>query len=103
MSGLVFWLEIPKVVTKRVIHIKNTPYFLTACQRIWMSMQILRTFSIGQIQACSNVYNDIARIVVRQLYQLNYARLVAVDDAYFQGNIGVDRDPGLNRSLHRAG
>ena len=49
-------------------------------------MRILRTFSIGQIQACSNVYNDTARIVVRQLYRLNYARLVAVDDAYFQGN-----------------
>ena len=85
-SQLKFYCLKPKIITKRVIHIKNTPYFLAACKRIWMSMRILRTFSIGQIQACSNVYNDTARIVVRQLYQLNYARLIAVDDAYFRGN-----------------
>jgi hypothetical protein len=72
--------------TKKAKPIQNTLYFRTVCQRIWMSMRILQTFSIGQLQACSNVCNDIVRTFVTQLYQLNYVRLQVCHGSNFEGN-----------------
>ena len=72
--------------TKKAKPIQNTLYFRTVCQRIWMSMRILQCFSIGQLQACSSVCNDIVRTFVTQLYQLNYVRLQVCYGSNFEGN-----------------
>jgi hypothetical protein len=71
---------------KKAKPIQNTQNFRESCQRLWISVRILKTFSIGQLQICSNVCNDIARTFVNQLYQLNYVQLKFCYGSNFEGN-----------------
>ncbi|MDV2997483.1 MAG: hypothetical protein N4J56_007188 [Chroococcidiopsis sp. SAG 2025] len=71
---------------KKAKPVRHTPRFRTALQRIWTSMRILQTFSIGQLQACSDASNEVVRTVVTQLYQLNYVQLKHYCHPYFAGN-----------------
>jgi hypothetical protein len=64
----------------------NTLYFFTDFQKIWMSMRILRTFSKGQLQICSDVGKDVVQTVVSQLCLLTYVRIKTRYDADFEGN-----------------
>ena len=71
---------------KKAKPIQHTSRFRLALQRIWTSMRILQTFSIGQLQACSNAPNEVVRTVTSQLYQLNYVQLKLYHHPYFGGN-----------------
>jgi len=63
--------------TPKASPVKHTQRFRYAMQRIWTSMRILQTFSVGQLQACSDVSNDMVRTVVFQLYQFGYIQLLS--------------------------
>ncbi|GAP99943.1 hypothetical protein [Leptolyngbya sp. NIES-2104] len=52
-------------------------------------MRILQTSSIGQLQACSNTSNELARRIVSQLYRFDYLRLQQQYHPYFAGNEDV--------------
>jgi hypothetical protein len=71
---------------KKAKQVKNTYEFRESCHRIWTSMRILQTFSIGQLQICSDVCEDIARTFVTQLYQLNYIQLRSCYGSNLGGN-----------------
>jgi hypothetical protein len=72
---------------KKAKPVQNTLNFRESCHRIWTSMRILQTFSIGQLQICSDVHEDVARTFVAQLYQLNYIQLRFFSYGYnFEGN-----------------
>jgi hypothetical protein len=71
---------------KKAKLVTNTHNFRESCRRIWTSMRILQTFSIGQLQICSDVCEDIARTFVTQLYQLNYIQLRFCYGYNFEGN-----------------
>jgi hypothetical protein len=84
--------------TKKLKAIQNSLHFQTVCQRIWMSMRILQTFSIGQLQACSSAGNDLTRTFVNQLYQLNYIRLKVCYGSIYEINEDIYqliRDTGV--------
>jgi hypothetical protein len=49
-------------------------------------MRILRTFTTGQLQICSDVGNDIVHSVVLQLRLLSYVRLIHWYDSDLDGN-----------------
>jgi hypothetical protein len=62
--------------TPKAHPIKHTQQFRYAMQRIWTSMRILQSFSVGQLQSCSEVSNDAVQTVVFQLYQFGYLQLL---------------------------
>ncbi|MBE9011668.1 hypothetical protein IQ250_15795 [Pseudanabaenaceae cyanobacterium LEGE 13415] len=67
--------------------VQDTLQFRAALQRLWTSMRILQTFTVGQVQACSNVTNNIAQTVVYVLYQIGYLQLISYyPHPYFLGN-----------------
>jgi hypothetical protein len=75
-----------RIPSMKNVQMLNTLYFLTSLQKIWMSMRILRTFSKGQLQTCSDVGKDIVQTVVSQLCLLTYVRIKTLYDSDFEGN-----------------
>ena len=63
--------------TPKAAPVQHSLSFRNGVQRLWTSMRILQSFSVGQLQACSNVTNGVARTVVFQFYQLNYLHLLS--------------------------
>ncbi|MBE9012322.1 hypothetical protein IQ250_19170 [Pseudanabaenaceae cyanobacterium LEGE 13415] len=75
--------------TKRVKRYQNTLNFQNIVRRMWTSMRILQTFSIGQLQACADTGNEPAQRIVSQLYRFDYLRLRQQYHRCFAGNEDV--------------
>jgi hypothetical protein len=87
--------RLPEMKNRQML---NTLYFLTAFQKIWMSMRILRTFSKGQLQICSAVGKDVVQTVVSQLCLLTYVRLKTCYHSDLEGKENIYqliRDTGV--------
>lgn len=82
-------LKPPVVGAKTVKRYQNMLSFRNTVGRMWTSMRILQTFSIGQLQACSDTSNELARRIVSQLYRFDYLRLQQQYHPYFAGNEDV--------------
>lgn len=82
-------LKPPVPSVKTVKRYQNTLPFRNTVGRMWTSMRILQTSSIGQLQACSNTSNELARRIVSQLYRFDYLRLQQQYHPYFAGNEDV--------------
>jgi hypothetical protein len=87
-SGLKFYRirhknRLPRVNNQQI---QSTRNFIAKIQKIWMSMRILRTFTTGQLQICSDVGNDIVHSLVLQLRLLSYVRLIHWYDSDLDGN-----------------
>ncbi|MBW4550795.1 MAG: hypothetical protein KME35_06760 [Aphanocapsa sp. GSE-SYN-MK-11-07L] len=88
--------------TENVMSPRNTLVFFNSCQKLWQTMRILQSFSIGQLQACSDVSSKIVRTVVAQLYQLGYIQTLSLKHKYFNGNedtYQLVRDTGAKAPL----
>ena len=73
--------------TLRAAPVQHSLSFRNGVQRLWTSMRILQSFSAGQLQACSNVTNGVARTAVFQFYQLDYLQLLSYyPNPCFSGN-----------------
>ncbi|MDV2997737.1 MAG: hypothetical protein N4J56_007442 [Chroococcidiopsis sp. SAG 2025] len=82
-------LKPPVRGAKTVKRCQNTLHFRNTVGRMWTSMRILQTFSIGQLQACTDTGNEPAQRIVSQLYRFNYLRLQQQYHPCFAGNEDV--------------
>jgi hypothetical protein len=95
-------LKPPVPGAKTVKRYQNTLHFRDTVGRIWTSMRILQTFSIGQLQACANTGNEPAQRIVSQLYRFDYLRLQQQYHPCFAGNEDIYylvRDTGAKAPL----